>query len=103
MSNGNAVVQQSPHPALITVRRAFEEACSALQAISDFEEAYRVATELADGLREMAETAALARARSAAQLSEAEGLSLAGLATKLSISKARASQLINAARGDGEK
>ncbi|TDB97420.1 hypothetical protein E1267_39825 [Nonomuraea longispora] len=103
MNSENEALQNRQHRNLIAIRQAYEDAEVALNSMTDFEEAYQLATQLADGLRTLADAAALARARSAAQISEAEALSLAGLATKLGVSKARASQLLRAARGREEK
>ncbi|MFI6180797.1 hypothetical protein ACIA8R_35070 [Nonomuraea sp. NPDC051191] len=85
------------HPELVAVRRAYEKADAALQDIGDAEQAYQMATQLADCLRELADAAALARAKSAARLRRSGNLSIAGLATKLGLSKSRAGQLLRAA------
>lgn len=84
--------------ALFGLRRAFREAVTAVQATADPQEAYESATRLADGLREMADAAARVRAETAARIHRAESLSLAGLAERLGVSKARADQLLRAAR-----
>lgn len=97
MNRGNEAQSDQCKPELEAVRQAYEEANAALQAMSDCEQAYQVATQLADCLRELADAAALARARSAARLHCSENLSLAGLATKLGVSKSRAKQLLQAA------
>ncbi|GAA1021452.1 hypothetical protein Aple_073750 [Acrocarpospora pleiomorpha] len=83
---------------LFALRRAYREAVKAVQATADAHEAYESATRLADGLREMADAAARVRAATAAQIQKAEKLSLAGLAERLGVSKARADQLLRAAR-----
>ena len=60
--------------------------------------AFDGATRLANTLRDAASSAAQVRAGMAAQLWRAEELSLAALADRLGVSKARAAQLVNAAK-----
>ncbi|MEU1385817.1 MULTISPECIES: hypothetical protein [unclassified Nonomuraea] len=99
MGTKRTAAGESEQPELAAMKHAYEQIQGKLLANPDCAEAFRLATELAESLREMAEEAALARARSAARISEAESLSLAGLADKLGVSKARASQLLRVARG----
>lgn len=80
------------------VRRAFEEAQSALSRIPDPHRAFEVATELAEHFRELADDAADLRALTVNRIWEAEATSLAGLAEKIGVSKARAGQLMKSAR-----
>ncbi|GAA3168007.1 hypothetical protein [Nonomuraea roseoviolacea] len=80
------------------LRRIYEQISGALQMSSDPEVAFGSATVLADALREMADDAALTRAKVAAQIREGEGLSIQALGERLGISKARADQLLRAAR-----
>lgn len=87
--------QDNPADAL---RRIYEQISAALQTSSDPEAAFDSATDLADALRDMADDAALTRARVAAQIREGEGLSIQALGERLGISKARADQLLRAAR-----
>ncbi|MEV4371310.1 hypothetical protein AB0J71_29855 [Nonomuraea sp. NPDC049637] len=94
-----ALAGEPQHPELATMKLAYRQIKARLLADPDCAEAFRLATELAESLREMAEEASLARAKAAARISESESLSLAGLANKLGISKARASQLLRVARG----
>lgn len=83
---------------------AYRQAASEIQSLEDQELAYESATQLADRLRDMADQAAQIRAASAARIQQAEGLSLMQLAERLGLSKARASQLVQAARADqGER
>nr|WP_055506801.1 hypothetical protein [Nonomuraea pusilla] len=84
---------------LHAMKRLYEEVTLALQTMPDLQQAFVRATRLADDLREMADGAALTRAKVAARIHDAEGLSLAVLATRLGVSKARADQLLKAARG----
>ncbi|MEU0570872.1 hypothetical protein ABZ297_36510 [Nonomuraea sp. NPDC005983] len=83
---------------LHAIWQTYHEANEAIQAMPDLGSAYESATGLAVAMRQMADTAALTRARMAARIRDAEGLSLAGLAAKLGMSKARADQLLKAAR-----
>lgn len=87
-----------PDAGLSAMRRLYEDVTMALQTMPDLQQAFSRATRLADDLRKMADGAALTRAKVAAQIHDAENLSLAGLATKLGMSKARANQLLKAAR-----
>ncbi|NUW33845.1 hypothetical protein HTZ77_20760 [Nonomuraea sp. SMC257] len=87
-----------PDAELSAMRRIYEDVTLTLQSMPDLQQAFIQATRLADDLRKMADDAALTRARVAAQIHDAEALSLAALATKLGISKARADQLLKAAR-----
>ncbi|NRQ35762.1 hypothetical protein HII36_28590 [Nonomuraea sp. NN258] len=83
---------------LRAIKELHQNLSAALESASDLQAAFESATRLADALREMADGAALTRAKIAAQMAEDESLSLAGLAAKLGVSKARADQLIKAAR-----
>ncbi|MBB6351256.1 replicative superfamily II helicase [Nonomuraea muscovyensis] len=76
----------------------YDQISNALQNASDPKSAFARATTLADALREMADDAALTRAKLAARIREDEGLSMQALGQALGISKARAAQLINAAQ-----
>lgn len=80
------------------ITRVYDWVISDLQRMTDLDAAYEIATRLADGMRQLADDAALARAKSAAKISDAENLSRKGLANRLGVSKARADQLIQAAR-----
>ncbi|MEQ4719382.1 hypothetical protein [Nonomuraea sp. B19D2] len=88
----------STQTGLDSIRHAYAEVNAALQSIDDLEAAYLFATRLADEMRKLADAAALARAKSAARIRDAEQLSLSGLAARLGVSKARANQLLKAAR-----
>lgn len=84
--------------ALESVRRAREVAAIAIDSSGGAEAAFRLATDLANAFREAADEIAAVRAREAARLRDAEGLSLAGLADRLGISKPRADQLMRIAK-----
>ncbi|MFC4007952.1 hypothetical protein ACFOY2_12015 [Nonomuraea purpurea] len=94
--------QMDPNAALDSIQQAYNQAAAALQNSSDLETAYQVATRLADNMRELADAAALIRAKSAQRIWESEQLSLSGLAAKIGVSKARADQLIKAARNSDQ-
>lgn len=80
---------------LTTARRSAE---TAIGHAGSREDAFAVASELAEAYREAADEMASYRAREAARLRDDEGLSLAGLAERLGISKTRADQLIRLAK-----
>jgi hypothetical protein len=80
--------------ALAALRAAFDNATTTVRETPDPHDAFRHATALADVLREIAEDAAELRASTVAQIREAEQLSLAGLAQRIGVSKARADQLL---------
>ncbi|MFD8527204.1 hypothetical protein ACFV0L_07300 [Streptosporangium canum] len=95
----NAADQQSsPDIVLHPLSQAFQEATRAIRAMPEPRDAYDSATRLAHEVRSKADLAAQVRAEAAARIHEAEKLSIAGLAERLGISKARAAQLLKAAR-----
>jgi plasmid maintenance system antidote protein VapI len=81
------------------LREAYEIAASLVQQEPDAEAAFRLATELRQTADDIVSDAATLRALMAHRLMTAEGMSLAQLAERLGTSKARADQLIRAARG----
>ncbi len=93
--------RQPPEPgvttALANLRRAYEQAADVISAMPG-QRAFEAATGLADVLRELAELAAELRAQTAARIAEEEKLSLAVLATRIGVSKARAAQLVQSAQ-----
>lgn len=99
----NSAVESAPHvsmhaDALELIKRAYDQVNAGLQVMADLDAAYEIATRLADGMRKLADDAALTRAKCAAEISDAENLSRRKLAERLGISKARADQLIRVAR-----
>ncbi|MFE3455541.1 hypothetical protein ACFXJ8_42175 [Nonomuraea sp. NPDC059194] len=84
--------------ALFALRRAYQEAVRQTRAEPDLRTAYEDATRLAEQIRELADDAALVRAEAALRIQTAEGLSVSALAEQLGLSKARAGQLVRAAR-----
>ncbi|WP_433254448.1 hypothetical protein ACQPYK_12765 [Streptosporangium sp. CA-135522] len=90
--------QPSPDIDFHALSQAFHEATRAIRAMPEPRDAYDTATRLANEVRNKADLAAQVRAEAAARIHEAEKLSIAGLAECLGISKARAAQLLKAAR-----
>jgi nucleoside-diphosphate-sugar epimerase len=84
--------------ALASLRDACERAVAAIQGDSHAQHAFESATALADTLRQLAESAASLRARTAARIATEEKLSLSVLATRIGVSKARADQLLKSVK-----
>ena len=95
---GTETGQQAATEAFTTLRGAYEEATAAIQAMSDGREAFSQAGELARILGEWSQQAAKLRAAVAVRIAKDEELSLAGLANRLSVSRARAQQLMASGR-----
>ncbi|MCP2345135.1 hypothetical protein [Nonomuraea roseoviolacea] len=91
-------VSEAVGSALEDLEHAFDAAITAINAESDHNVAYNGATELVETLRRLFEASADQRARSAARIFEQERMSLAGLADRIGVSKARAAQLIKTAK-----
>ena len=85
-----------------TLRRAYDDAATAVERSSDPARAVAEAAELVKAADEIVGQAARLRARMALELQRAEGLSLAELARRIGTSKSRADQLIRLARGESE-
>jgi len=99
-----SIVEQAADEAFATLRGAYEEAVAAIQAMPDGREAFSQAGELARILGEWSQQAAKLRAAVAVRIAKDEELSLAGLANRLSVSRARAQQFMasgRAGKGDG--
>jgi hypothetical protein len=84
--------------ALRRLHEAHRDAVAAVTTTPDAQEAFKRATELADMLRDAAEAAADLRARAVARIADEQSLSLAVLAERIGVSKARAGQLVQTAR-----
>jgi hypothetical protein len=84
--------------ALAALRDAYGKASAAIHGDSHAQHAFESATALADVLRQLAESAATLRARTAARIATEEKLSLSVLATRIGVSKARADQLLKSVR-----
>jgi hypothetical protein len=82
------------------LRDAYLNAAAAVEATRDPDQAFRRATELREATDSIVGDAAKLRARMAHRIWRAEGMSLAKLAARIGISKARADQLIRAARAN---
>jgi hypothetical protein len=80
---------------LETLNAAREQAELAVAGAADAHEAFRIATKLAEGFREVAEQVSDLRGVAAARIRDQEALSLRGLASRIGVSPARAEQLVN--------
>lgn len=82
--------------------RLYEEAAAAIDAIPDPDQAFKRATEFADLARDthtrIASRFHRLRVGRAVQIKDQESLSIAQLATRISVSKARADQLLRASK-----
>jgi plasmid maintenance system antidote protein VapI len=85
--------------ALATIRLAYESMAAEVERAPDAVRAFATATELRNELDRLVQEAALLRARMACRVQASEGLSLAALASRLGVSKARADQLVRTATG----
>ena len=102
---GTETGQQAADEAFAALRGAYEDAAAAIQAMPDGREAFSQAGELARILGEWSQQAAKLRAAVAVRIAKDEELSLAGLANRLSVSRARAQQFMASGRvgkGDGD-
>lgn len=104
---GVGTEQQVAAEALAALRAAYDEAVASIQAIPDSRQEFQEATELARVLGEWSKQAGRLRAEVAVRIAEAEQLSLAGLANRLSVSRSRAQQWMESGRtgskeGDGD-
>lgn len=83
------------------LRAAIDRAIAELLALSDPCERFERAGRLVTGLRDVSRRVAQHRAESARDIYDAERVSLAALAETLGVTKARAAQLVDRARGKG--
>jgi YesN/AraC family two-component response regulator len=90
--------EEAAAQALDALTAAYQQAVATINAIPDRQRAFEYATQLANTLRDTAQRASELRTQAAARIWEAEELSLAALAERIGVSKARADQLIRAAR-----
>jgi hypothetical protein len=79
------------------IRNAFESASSIIQSAPSAQQGFEEASELAQFLRNLADEGAAVRADAVARIYQEEELSLAALAEKIGVSKARADQLLRTA------
>ncbi|TDB97422.1 hypothetical protein E1267_39835 [Nonomuraea longispora] len=91
-------VSEAVLSALADLERAFDAALMAIDADTDHNQAYNGATELVETLRRLFETSGNQRALAAARIFEQEKMSLADLADRIGVSKARAAQLVKTAK-----
>jgi hypothetical protein len=90
--------EEAAAEALDALTAAYQEAVATINAIPNPQRAFEYATQLANALRDTYQQASELRTQAAARIWEAEELSLAALAERIGVSKARADQLIRAAR-----
>ena len=92
--------EQAVAQALDAIQRAYEEAATIIEAITDPQEAFDRATELADGIRKVYdEQAAKLRALQVERIWDSEEMILEELAGRIGVtSRQRAYQLLQAAR-----
>lgn len=91
--------QPSKMAAFDNLRPAYEAAVRAVESSQDRYEAYLLATELAETMRQLTMRAGKLRAAIAVRIADEEELSLGDLAVKLNLSKTRAAQLVRKGRG----
>jgi hypothetical protein len=84
--------------ALASLRDAYGQAVTVIHEDPQAQHAFDSATALADTLRQLADSAASLRARTAARIATEEKLSLSVLAARIGVSKARADQLIKSVK-----
>jgi hypothetical protein len=94
--------EQAADAALAALAEAFSRSAEAIGKIANPHHAFESATELAGALRELADKAAELRAQMVERIWAAEEMSLATLAGRIGVSKARADQLLKTARAKKE-
>jgi hypothetical protein len=77
---------------------AYEAAAKAIDENDDTRLAFTQATELVERLQRMTDSAAAVRAQTVGRIWSSEEMSLAGLAQRIGVSKARADQLVRASK-----
>lgn len=80
------------------IPRTYEAAVGWIRSAPDPQQAFDAATKLASLLRDLADSAAEIRAETVARIWKTEELSVAGLAERIGVSKARAGQLLATAK-----
>ncbi len=98
MTDRKTAAGDGAQAAIKDVSSAYAKAKAVIAAIPDGQEAFERATELYDLLRKLHEEAAGFRAQMVHRIWETEKLSLAGLANRISVSRARAGQLLDSAK-----
>ena len=86
------------HDALSAMQAAYDDAASAIEAMLDPQRAFERATALREAADQLVGEAANLRARMAERIWKTEEMSLASLANRIGISKARADQLLKTAK-----
>lgn len=88
--------------ALAELARTMQDVAMVIDAIVDPDEAFSDATTLGLHLAQHVETAARLRAHAAQRIYDAEQMTLAELAARISVSKSRAHQFLDAAKKERE-
>jgi hypothetical protein len=97
MASDDGGADEQFKPAMDALARAIGSASAAVRAMPAGQTAFVAATELAGVLRDAAEAGSGLRSETARRIRDAERLSLAGLAERIGVSKARAAQLVGPA------
>jgi hypothetical protein len=84
--------------AIRALTSAYEAAVSAIRSVADRKQAFDAATKLGDVINNLRTETGKFRAELAGDIYQAESLSLAGLAERIGISRARAQDLVEVAR-----
>jgi hypothetical protein len=102
MDHTRAIAEQELHQLHAELVDLYATALASIESVSDPQAAFEVASAWQNQVRALHEQQAMKasrlRARQAVRIREAEALSLAGLADRIGVSKARADQLVNAAK-----
>lgn len=99
----NEAPDQQLSAALDALAQAVKDALAFVRAMPPDQAAFTAATELADTLREAAEVGAGLRSETVRRIRDVEQLSLAALAERIGVSKARAGQLAGSTKNAKEK
>lgn len=89
--------------AIQALTTAYAEVLAQIDEMPDLQQAFEHATALAEQVRQMAEQASDLRAQIVRRIWDAEKLSLAALAKRVGVSKARAGQFVQAAKATEAK
>lgn len=84
------------------ISQVIEDALAELETAADDESAYRQASWIVETLRQATNATATARNMITARIQESGQLSLAQLGARIGVSKARAAEMMNAAKARGK-
>jgi hypothetical protein len=88
--------------ALDELKQAYASIEAVLAADEDLDRAFAAASKWTEALRRYTNSSAELRSQLAMEIRDKNGLSLAALADRVGISKARAAQLVKSPKADGE-